>query len=222
MMLATAIGVAAGAGGLTLVARQDRIDDRIHDYILENPEIIPEAMKRLQSRDTAQLLSKHRAAIETPFAGAWAGSSHPAVTVTMFTDYSCGYCRASVADVDRLLGEEKAIRVVWREIPILGPGSEAAAHAALAAAEQGHYLDFHRRMFAAGPPDGPRIIEAMKQSNVRLAETPAIVRELDGNLVLARALGVTGTPTFVIGDQILQGAVGYDKLKQAIADARKG
>jgi len=195
----------------------------VHDYILNHPEILPEAMKRLQARETSNLVGTHRLALETPFQGAWAGAPKGDVTLVMFTDYSCGFCRASVADVDRLLATDRKLKVVWREIPILGPGSEAAARVALAAAGQGRYLDFHRRMFAAGAPDPETLARVQKQSRVAPVSfaDKTIQQELETNLSLARALGLTGTPTFVIGDRILQGAVGYQALKDAVEEARK-
>jgi protein-disulfide isomerase len=195
----------------------------VRSYILDHPEILPEAMKRLQQRETGQLVARHLPALETPFKGAWAGDAKGDVTLVMFTDYSCGYCRASAGDIDRLLASDKKLKVVWREIPILGPGSEAAAHVALAAAQQGRYLDFHRRMFAAGPPDQANLPRVQKEVGVTIAPDAdgTIGREIEANLALARELGMTGTPTFVVGGRILQGAVGYEALTKAIADARK-
>jgi len=94
---------------------------------------------------------------------------------------------------------------------------------ALAAAGQGRYLDFHRRMFAAGAPDPETLARVQKQSRVAPVSIAdkTIQQELETNLSLARALGLTGTPTFVIGDRILQGAVGYQALKDAVEEARK-
>lgn len=196
----------------------------VRNYILEHPEILPEAMKRLQAKENGQLVARNQPALETPFHGAWAGAEKADVTLVMFTDYSCGFCRASLADVDRLLGEDKKLKIVWREIPILGPGSEAAARAALAAAQQGRYLDFHRRMFTDGPPDDASIARVQQATHVTASTDSdgAITREIENNLALARTLNMTGTPTFVIGDNILQGAVGYKALKDAIDGARKG
>ena len=195
----------------------------VHDYILSHPEILPEAMKRLQAKENGQLVARNQPGLETPFHGAWAGAEKGDVTLVMFSDYSCGFCRASLADVDRLLATDKKLKVVWREIPILGPGSEAAARAALAAAQQGHYLDFHRRMFTDGPPDQANIARVQQATGVTASADPdgAITREIENNLALARTLNMTGTPTFVIGDKILQGAVGYKALKDAIDEARK-
>lgn len=219
-------GVAVGAAALQLwqgAHSREGTEEIVRNYILNNPEILPEAMKRLQARETGQLVSRQRPALETPFKGAWAGAARPDVTLVMFTDYSCGYCRASAADIDRLLATDKKLKVVWREIPILGRGSETAAHAALTAAGQGRYLDFHRRLFASGPPDDASVARVQKEAGVTPAPDAdgAIAREIDANLVLARQLGVTGTPTFVIGDRILQGAVGYGALSKAIDEARK-
>ncbi|MGE0773639.1 MAG: DsbA family protein [Sphingomonadaceae bacterium] len=229
LLLAALGGGVAGAAMLYLAAphipvARTQTEAIVRDYILAHPEILPEAMKRLQAKESGQLVARHRPALETPFEGAWAGAQNGDVTLVMFTDYSCGYCRASAADVDRLLADDKKLKVVWREIPILGPGSEAASRAALAAAQQGRYLDFHRRMFAAGPPDEDRIARVLDETGVSPAagqDRAQIGEEIENNLSLARDLGMTGTPTFVIEDQVLQGAVGYDALKDAIAKARK-
>lgn len=226
LMIAAAAGLVVGGAAVAFADRPDgadraRIEQTIRDYILEHPEIIPEAMKRLQARETGKLLDGQRAALETPFTGAWAGAAKGDVTLVMFSDYGCGYCRASVADVDRLLATDKALKVVWREIPILGPDSEAAARVALAAGQQGRFLQFHRLMFAAGLPSEARITRVRKEAGLTpFAADPAIERELEKNIALARTLGITGTPTFIVGNRILQGAVGYDELKAAIAEAR--
>ncbi len=200
-----------------------RTEAIVRDYILEHPEILPEAMKRLQAKENGQLVARNQPALEIPFHGAWAGAEKPDVTLVMFTDYSCGFCRSSLADVDRLLAEDKKLKIVWREIPILGPGSEAAARAALTAAQQGRYLDFHRRLFRDGPPDEASVARLLQATSVTASADAddAITQEIEKNLALARTLGLTGTPTFVIGDRILQGAVGYKALKDAVGEARK-
>ena len=230
--------VLAGVGGLTLgaatahaaedVPNKAAIEAIVHDYILAHPEIIPEAMTRLQSRETAKAIAADRHEIETPFAGAWAGNPKGDVTLVMFTDYSCGFCKASAPDIDRLLAEDPKLRVVWREIPVLGPQSVVAAHVALAAAKQGHYVPFHRAMFAGGRPDQAHLDSAARSAGLDKARLAAdrngsdIAHELDANIALASRLGVTGTPAFVVGDQMLSGAVGHDALAKAIAEARGG
>ena len=111
--------------------------------------------------------------------------------------------------------------MVWRELPVLGPDSEAAAQVSLAAARQGRFRAFHERMFALGRPSEAVVAAAVQEAGVqREGESAEGRAEIARNIELARAIGASGTPTFVVGDQILQGAVGYDALRAAIAAAR--
>jgi protein-disulfide isomerase len=111
---------------------------------------------------------------------------------------------------------------VWREWPVLGPDSEAAARVSLAAAQAGRFKPFHDRLFAAGRPTPEAVAQARAALGIG-AELPgeATDRELTKNFQLARTIEATGTPTFVVGDRVLQGAVGYETLKQAIGEARE-
>lgn len=207
-------------------AQREAIDAMVRQYILSNPEIIPEAINRLQEREVEKLLDSNRAEIETPFAGAWAGNANGDVVVVEFFDYACPYCRASKADVDRLLAEDKGLKVVYRDFPVLGPASDEAAMASLSAARQGRYKAFHNAMFAAGRPSHEKIISTVRQARLDERQTArdltasSLKAEITRNLDLGRALGLTGTPAYVIGNRILSGAVGYDEMKKAIADAR--
>lgn len=225
---AGAMALAAPQGGAASLSAQDRaaIEQVVHDYILAHPEILPEAMQKLQDRQAARAIDTHRAALETPFAGAWAGAKDGDVTLVEFFDYACGYCRASVADVDRLLASDPKLRVVFRELPILGDESDEAARVSLAAARQGKFLAFHRKMYAAARPSKTSIADAQKASGLDAAgvaaahDDPAVKAEIARNIDLARTLGLSGTPSFIVGDQVLSGAVGYDALAKAVAEAR--
>ena len=228
-MLAGAAGAVLALGAAEApVGTADRasIEKIVREYILSHPEILPEAMKNLEAREAKSTIDANRKAIETPFAGAWEGAADGDVTLVQFFDYSCGYCRASRADVDRLLAEDKKLRVVYREIPILGPESEAAARASLAVAEQGNYAAFHHAVYAAGKPNAGTIASAVAKAGADAAKVKAdargekVVGEINANLQLIRTLQISGTPAWVIGDQLLNGAVGYDALKKAIAEAR--
>ena len=216
------IGALIGGGAVAFSSRQSaQSGAAIRDYLLENPEVITEAMQRLQDRNAASIVAAHRAALETPFAGAWAGAADGDVVLVEFFDYACGYCRKSNADIERLLAEDPKLKVVWREWPVLGPDSEAAARASLAAAQAGRFKPFYDRLFAAGRPTPETLAEA--RSAVGLAaDLPAAAadQELAKNFRLAQALEATGTPTFVVGDRILQGAVGYEALRDAVKEAR--
>ena len=221
-------GTAAAPAGSDQFTRPQRvaIDAMVREYILEHPEIIPEAINRLQEREVGKLLDSNRTEIETPYAGAWTGNPDGDVVLVEFFDYACPYCRASKADVDKLLAEDKKLKVVYRDFPVLGPASDEAAMASLSAARQGRYKAFHNAMFAGGRPSHERVISTVRQARLderataRDMSSSALKAELQKNLELGRALGLTGTPAYVIGDRVLSGAVGYDEMKKAIADAR--
>jgi protein-disulfide isomerase len=221
-LVAALLGLLIGAALTILWSGQ-----LVRSYLLSHPEVLPEAMERLQQRRAAKAVDSQRAAIETPFAGAWAGAKDGDVVLVEFFDYACTYCRRSNADVDRLLREDRKLKVVWRELPVLGPDSENAAEISLAAARQGLFKPFHDKMFSLGRPTAEAIEEARRSLGI-LPRQVADVRgsgaaraEVTSNYKLASALNATGTPTFVVGDQVFQGAVGYDALKQAIAEARE-
>jgi protein-disulfide isomerase len=215
-LVAGLVGAVVGGGGVAYVSRES-----VRDYLLENPEILPEAMDRLRSREAARVIKANRASLETPFAGAWAGAADGDVVLVEFFDYACGYCRKSNSDVDRLLSEDPKLKVVWREWPVLGADSEAAARASLAAARAGRFKPFYDSLFAAGRPTPEALAKARAGAGLA-ADLPAQVadQELARNFELARGLEATGTPTFVVGDQIFQGAVGYEALRDAIREAR--
>jgi protein-disulfide isomerase len=227
------MGVVAAAGGLLIgglavalyygvrVPSRAETEAIVHDYILDHGEILPKAMERLEQRQAATAVSRQRAAIERPWHGAWAGAANGDVVLVEFFDYACTFCRASNPDVERLIREDSRLKVVWRELPVLGPDSQAAAYVSLGAARQGRFRAFHDRMFALGRPTEGVLAQAVQETGVtREAESAEARAELARNIELARTIGASGTPTFVIGDQVLQGAVGYDALKAAIAQAR--
>lgn len=222
---AAGVALATGAGGAADPERA-RIEAVVREYILAHPEIIPEAMEKLQAKETATVVEANRTKIETPFASAWAGAAKPDATLVLFYDYACGFCRQSLPVIERLLKEDASLRIVFRELPILSPESETAARTALAAAQAGKFKRFHDALWAAGRPSAATIDGASKTAGLDPRATatavaaPAIQAEIDTNIALARELGFTGTPSWVIGDQVLNGAVGYDALKAAIAKAR--
>ena len=222
-LLAGLVGIAIGAGAVLLANGY-----LIRSYLLENPEILPEAMERLREREeqvrqaeASQALGQHRAALETPFHSAWAGAADGDVVLVEFFDYACGFCRAANADVERLLREDPRLKVVWREFPVLGPNSEQAAVASLAAAKAGSFRTFHERLFATARPTDSAIAAARAAADVPEPElTPEFRQELQRNFQLAQSIGASGTPTFVVGDRVLHGAVGYEALRDAVAEAR--
>jgi protein-disulfide isomerase len=234
-IIVTAILAAlAGAGGVALamgaaapatqVGTTDRaaIEAIVREYILTHPEILPEAMRNLEMRETKKAVEANRKALETPFANAWQGATDADVTLVEFFDYACGYCRASRADIDKLLAEDKKLKVVYRELPILGELSVEAARASLTAASGANYALFHKSLFGAGKLTADTLKAARSKAGVDLGKSDqqAIMGELTGNIRLQQELRLSGTPGWVIGDKVYNGAVGYDELKKAIAEAR--
>ena len=212
----------AGAGGALDQQERAAIEAVVRDYILEHPEILPEAMDRLQSRGAAKQVADNRVGLETPFPGAVLGNPRGTITLVEFTDYACGYCRQSVADVRALIAAHPDLRIVVRELPILSPASGEAAKMALAAAAQGKFAAFHDAMFAGSRPDAASIAAAARAAGVDPATAaPGAGAELANNLDLARKLGISGTPAWVVGERLLVGAVGREALEAAIAEARK-
>ena len=229
VVLAGVAGAALAAGTASPpVSDKAAIERIVRDYILSHPEIIPEAMNRLQSREVTHLLDSNRKEIETPFAGAVAGNPKGDVSVVVFFDYACPYCNQGHADIHQLAANDPGVRIVYRDFPVLSPASEEAAMASLSAAQQGHYTRFHNAMFETpGKVAHERTIAMVRTAGLNEMKTArdlnsaALKAEIKKNLELGRALGLTGTPSYVIGNRILSGAVGYDKLKEAVAEARE-
>jgi len=145
------------------------------------------------------------------------------VVLVEFFDYACPYCKASNPHVDQLLKENPGLRVVYRELPILGQDSVEAARLSLAASKAGRFREFHDALYAAGRPAPDTNATAARVANIppTPVQDPAADAELKRNFEMAGRLGATGTPLFVIGDRVLNGAVGYDALKQAVEAAQK-
>ena len=211
-----------GSGG------KAEIEAVVREYILANPEILPEAMERLRNKERQAQLSKVGDALEQPYPGMVLGNPDGAITMVEFSDYACGYCRRSVSDVEALVAANPDLKVVIREMPILSPASADAAKMAMAAAQQGKFAAFHKAMFAAGRVDATAIAAAARIAGLDLGRAQAVLTapasqaELARNVEMARELGFDGTPSWVIGDQAFSGAVGRDQLAKAIADARAG
>jgi len=208
-------------------AKRAAIEELVHAYLLDHPEVLPEAMDRLQARETADRLKPVRAALETPFPGAVLGNPAGKVTLVEFTDFACTYCRGSVADINALIATNPDLKVVLRELPIIAPASDPAARMALAAAAQGKFAAYHAAMFAGPRPDSASITAAARVAGLDLGAAQAFAKrsevqqEIEHNLAYARQLGISGTPAFAIGGQIIPGAVGRDKLQDAVDAARK-
>ena len=218
------LGGFAGAALWTVLGFDDEATRR---YLMANPEVLPRAMEVLDQRERQARIAPVRDQLELPFPGAVLGNPNGSVTLVEFSDYACGYCRQSVADVRKLVAANPDLKVVIREYPILRPESVDAARMALAAAQQGRYARFHDAMFRLGPPTAETIEAAATEAGVDLPKARAAIAtgafdtQLQANAQLALQIGVSGTPGWVIGDQALNGAVGREVIGEAIEEARR-
>jgi protein-disulfide isomerase len=215
----------------------EAVDDRVRAYLLENPEIIVEALDELERRRQsaqvaadAELVAANAAALtEDGFSHVW-GNPDGDVTVVEFSDYRCGYCKAAHPVMEALLAEDPGVRLIVKEFPILGPDSTLAARAAMAARaiDAARFPAFHTAMLAhKGALDEAAIFRlaaeaGYDEASLRLEmEDPAIAENLRATFDLARALGLEGTPSFVIGSQVLRGFAPAEQMRALIAEARR-
>lgn len=202
-------------------------DDIIRNQIVENPDIITEAITVLQRQEMASRLDSFKTPLTTPFYNGYAGNPNGNVTIVEMSDYNCGFCRRSLADVEKLINDDDNIRVIYKETPVLAESSLIAAQWSLAAAKQGKSREFHNALFTVGQTDNASINVAAKNAGLNIEEAQQqlqsgeIEAEIQQNLGIMREIGLSGTPSFIIGDEILEGAVGYDALREAVARARE-
>ncbi len=221
-----AIALVAGFGGAAAWTYSGLGHESTRAYLLENPEFLPEAIEELQRRQTAEMLEPLRIELEAPYPGAVLGNPNGSLTLVEFSDYACGYCRQSVPDVEALIAANPDLRVVIRELPVLSPQSVEAARMALAAARQGKFETFHKAMYTKDTLSAENIAAAATEAGVDLAAAQAAIeqgqfeRQLQNNYALAQQLGFTGTPSWVIGNEVMNGAVGRARLAEAIDTAR--
>lgn len=235
--LVAVLGAALGAIGLLwfqanapgrvdIGGDRGRVERIVHDYVLAHPDIIPEAMDRLRDNQHASTIAANRDAILQPFAGAWAGNPQGDVTMVEYFDYNCGYCRASLPAIRQLLARDPKVRIVYRDFPILAQSSVEAARMSLAAADQNRFQPFHDALYAAGPVSSETIAASAKAAGLDLARAGAFASradaEISANETVARALGLTGTPSWVIGNKVVSAALPLEELQKAVAEARAG
>ena len=219
-----------GAGGTWLATRA--IDGgstgaAVRAYLLDHPELIPEAMQKLQERESAKVIAQYRDGIVTPVGNAWGGDPNGDVAVVEYLDFNCGYCRASLPLIDKLIAADPKIKVVYKELPVLSPESVTAARYAIVAARAGRYKPLHDALYKGGPLSDRSMDAAIRAAGLdpvtvkRQAAAPDVDAAIKDNLQLMRPLNMTGTPTWVIGDRVISGMVPIGELQAAIAAARR-
>ena len=219
---------------MAAAAPKDEFERRVRDYILNNPEVLMEAARRFEQRQRAAEEGEATAVLKARAEEIFRDRDSPVggnpngdVTLVEFFDYNCPYCRQVTPIMLEAEAADPQLRVVYKEFPILGPNSSFSAKAALAVHRQGKYLVFHKElMLERGVADEAKVMRMAAKIGVDVdrmksdMNDPAIGAAIERNLALAQALRVGGTPSFVIGDQVLRGATDLKTLQALIRQAR--
>jgi len=229
----------ASAQSFSDIQRSD-IESIVRNYLIAHPEVLEEAMAELTKRQTAAESAKQQAsvaenanAIFNSPRGVTLGNRDGDVSFVEFFDYNCGYCKRAMSDMLDLMKADPKLKVVLKEFPVLGQGSVEAAQVAVAVRMQDptgkKYLDFHQKLLGGrGTADKARAMAAAKEAGLDIARiekdlaNPEVKATIEENFKLAESMGMNGTPSYVIGKQIVIGAVGMDNLKEKIGVARCG
>jgi len=221
-------------------AQRTEIEAIIKDYLLKNPEVMQEVMQELEKRQAVAEVEKARGAIAANKEALFnstrqvtLGNPQGDVTMVEFFDYNCGYCKRAMTDMMELLKSDSNLKVVLKEFPVLGEGSVQAAQVAAALALQDKsgkkYLDFHQRLLSGrGQADKTRALAAAKEAGADMARLEKdmngqeVRAALEESFKLAETLGLNGTPSYVINNDVVIGAVGLAALKEKINSARCG
>jgi len=212
------------------------VETVIHDYLLEHPEIIVEAVKKLDERQAGtqaktqkQAIADNRVALFEQPGDPVGGNPKGGLTMVEFFDYRCPYCKTVSQPLMETIAADGDLRIVFKEYPILGPESEFAAQAALAAQAQGKYAEFHLALMGfKGKLNNDLTLKVAAEIGLdverlkRDMAAPEITEALARNYKLAMTLGISGTPAFVVGNRLIPGAVAMDEMKAVVAEERKG
>ena len=213
---------------------EERVKELVYEAILENPQIVMDAVRILEERrqedqraSAKAVLENQRDRLERDPNAIVLGNPDGDVTVVEFFDYNCPYCRRVMPEVDALVEQDPNVRLVYREWPILGEGSVFAARAALAARKQGKYEEFHVAMMGMkGRAEEASVLRIAREVGLDIDQmrldmkAPEVDEHIQTSMDLTRALGFSGTPSFVIGDTMIPGFVEVDVLVEQVNVAR--
>ena len=213
--------------------QREAIEKVVREYLLRNPGIIREAMQALQAqeeREKQQSVANSMKSLESDIYSdpdsPVAGNPKGDVTIVVFFDYDCGYCKLTLPRLQTLLSKDHSIKLVYKEYPILGPQSQVAAQAALAAYRQGKYDAFHNGLLQSEQSSDDAIKRVSDRLGLNYATLqkdmadPKLNEALARNLRLASALDINGTPAFIVGQQIIPGAIDMDSLAKIVSAER--
>lgn len=215
--------------------QQDAVKKLVHDYLLENPSVIADAIEALRQKeelaaeiDAKKALTDRKEEIFGDPGSPVLGNKKGDVSIVFFFDYRCTYCKSMVDALFDTVKTDGKVRMIMKEYPILGPDSVTAARAALAAANQNRYEEFHKAlMHLKGPVNEQTIMKTAAEVGINVEKLKKDMDDgrietlLKNNLHLAHALNLNGTPAFIVGDQIVGGAISPQAMKQLVDQARK-
>lgn len=230
-LAAPALAADAPAAAAPKVLTQADVEKIVHDYIINNAEVIltsvDDYQKRSQRENQDAALKKNKEAVFNDADAPMLGNPKGDVTIVEFMDYNCHYCKQSFPTVMALIEKDKNIRFIMKDFPILGPSSETAAKWALAAQKQKKYFEFHKAMMEhKGPITDDGLEKAAKAAGMDVAlgkkdsQSTDVMLQIEKNRNLAASLGLSGTPAFIVGDQIAFGAYSQEDMEKMIKDAR--
>lgn len=234
-LLAASLFLTLPIAGFAQDITDERIKALVAETLRENPELVLEALQALEQRQAdaqaaaaAAVLTDERAILDRDPNAPVMGNPEGDVAVVEFFDYNCPYCKRVMPEVDALLSEDGKVRLVLREWPILGEGSAFAARAALASRNQGKYAELHNALMGMrGKVEAETVLRVAAEVGLdverlkRDMQSPEVEEHIATSMRLAEALGFNGTPSFVIGDQLIPGFVEKAQLVEAVAAARK-
>ena len=215
-------------------SQEKAIERIIQNYLLGKPELIVQSMEKLREREQAEQINKTKELLRTyadriyqhPMSP-YTGDKNGDVTLVEFFDYQCGFCKQVTESIITLIKNDQRLRVVWKELPILGETSLVAATAAMASRKQGKYFDFHVALMKnRGSLNHQSIMKIAKSVGINTAQLKkdmsdaAIRTYLEDTTKLAQKLGIKGTPGFIIGDRVVPGAASLKRLKTLIQTER--
>jgi protein-disulfide isomerase len=220
--------------------QKTEIEKIIRDYLVSHPEVLQEAMAELEKRQAAGEAEKHQAAVKTNAQAIFSsprqvnlGNPQGDVTFVEFFDYNCGYCKRAMMDMFALMKEDPKLKVVLKEFPVLGPGSVEAAQVGIAVNMQDKtgkkYMQFHEKLMGGrGQATKASALAVAKDIGMNMAQLekdmagPEVKETLQESFKLAEALGMNGTPSYVIGSNVVVGAVGLEALREKVNVTRCG
>ncbi len=219
----------------TLSAEQTaEIEAIIHDYIMAHPDVMIKSFdehrvtQEKMAEEAATTAAKDLLSNLEKDGHPSVGAKEPDLVVVEFMDYNCGYCKKAYEEVRAVLDEDKKIKFYFIDMPILGPTSYEASKWAMAAHKQGKYFEFHSALMKHQGPKDESVLESKAKEaglDVKKAqadkEDPSVAKLLEDNLKAAEQLNITGTPGFIVGEEIVRGYMTLDQLKEKIAENRK-